>query len=78
MNLYYETLGEVAEPKINPKKTALLLVDLQKEFISRDLGDALQLKANGEWERWLPFYDRMDNIVVPNNKKLLVFFGLII
>ena len=78
MNFYYETLGEVEEPKINPKKTALLLVDLQKEFISRDLGDALLLKANGEWERWLPFYDRMDNIVVPNNKKLLVFFGLII
>ena len=78
MYFYYEALGEVEEPKINPKKTALLLVDLQKEFISRDLGDALQLKANGEWERWLPFYDRMDNIVVPNNKKLLVFFGLII
>lgn len=28
LNFYYETIGEVCEPEINPKKTALLLVDL--------------------------------------------------
>ena len=74
LNFYYERIGEVDEPKINPKKTALLLVDLQKEFVSRDYGEALTFKANGEWDRWIPFHDRLDDIVVPNNKKLLDFF----
>lgn len=73
-SFYYETMDEVPEPKIDPKKTALLLVDLQNEFVLRDFGEALQFKAQGEWERWIPFHDRLDNIVIPNNKKLLDFF----
>ena len=74
LNFYYETIGEVNEPKIDPKKTALLLVDLQNEFVLRDFGEALQFKAAGEWERWVPFHDRLDDIVIPNNKRLLDFF----
>ena len=39
LSFYYETSGgETPEPKIDPKKTALLLVDLQNEFVSRDYG----------------------------------------
>lgn len=74
LNFYYETIGEVAEPKIDPKKTALLLVDLQNEFVLRDFGEALQFKEAGEWERWIPFHDRLDDIVIPNNQKLLKLF----
>jgi len=74
LNFYYETIGEIEEPIIDPKKTALLLVDLQNEFVLRDFGEALQFKASGEWERWIPFHDRLDDIVIPNNKKLLDFF----
>ena len=36
LNFYYETIGEVDEPKIDPAKTALLIVDLQNEFVKRD------------------------------------------
>lgn len=74
LNFYYETIGEVEEPKINPEKTALLLVDLQNEFVLRDFGEALQFKAAGEWDRWVPFHDRLDNIVIPNAKRLLDYF----
>lgn len=74
LNFYYETIGEVEKPRIDPKKTALLLVDLQNEFVLRDFGEALQFKAAGEWERWIPFHDRLDDIVIPNNQKLLDFF----
>lgn len=74
LNFYYETMGEVPEPKIDPKKTALLLVDFQNEFVLRDFGEALQFKANGEWDRWIPFHDRLDQIAVPNAKRLLEFF----
>lgn len=74
LNFYYETIGEVSLPKVNPQKTALLLVDLQNEFVLRDFGEALQFKASGEWERWIPFHDRLDNLVIPNNQRLLEFF----
>lgn len=74
LNFYYETIGETEEPKIDPKKTALLLVDLQNEFVLRDFGEALAFKEAGEWERWIPFHDRLDDIVIPNNKRLLDFF----
>ncbi|SCJ30099.1 N-carbamoylsarcosine amidase [uncultured Eubacterium sp.] len=74
LNFYYETIGEVEEPVIDPKKTALLLVDLQNEFVLRDFGEALQFKEAGEWERWIPFHDRLDEVVIPNNKRLLDFF----
>lgn len=74
LSFYYETTKEFPEIKINPKKTALLVVDLQNEFVLRDFGEALVFKEMGEWERWIPFHDRLDDIVVPNNKKLLDFF----
>lgn len=74
LSFYYETAGELPEIVVNPKKTALLIVDLQNEFVLRDFGEAVEFKKNGEWERWIPFHDRLDEIVIPNNVKLLNFF----
>jgi nicotinamidase-related amidase len=62
------------ELEVNPKTTALLIVDMQKEFISRVIGESIAFKEAGEWERWQPFHDRLDEIVVPNNVKLLKYF----
>ena len=73
-SFYYETAGELPEIKLDPKKTALLIVDLQNEFVLRDFGEALEFKEAGEWERWIPFHDRLDDIVIPNNVRLLNFF----
>ncbi|MGI6257711.1 MAG: cysteine hydrolase family protein [Anaerovoracaceae bacterium] len=73
-SFYYETAGELPEIKLDPKKTALLIVDLQNEFVLRDFGEALEFKEAGEWERWIPFHDRLDDIVIPNNVRLLKFF----
>jgi len=74
ISFYYETAKEFPEIKLDPKKTALLIVDLQNEFVLRDFGEALEFKKMGEWDRWIPFHDRLDNIVIPNNKRLLQFF----
>lgn len=74
LNFYYETVKEHAELNLDPQKTALLIVDMQNEFVLRDFGEALQFKAAGEWERWIPFHDRLDDLVIPNNKKLLNYF----
>ena len=74
LNFYYETIGEVPEPVIDPRKTALLIVDMQNQFVRRDSPEAEGFKAAGEWERWIPFHDRLDEIVIPNNVKLLECF----
>lgn len=74
LNFYYQTSEEFAPTVIDPKKTALLIVDMQNEFILRDEGEAKAFQERGEWERWIPFHDRLDEIVIPNNKKLLEGF----
>lgn len=74
LNFYYETNTDFPPTVIDPAKTALLIVDMQNEFILRDEGEALVFKARGEWERWIPFHDRLDEIVIPNNRRLLDCF----
>jgi nicotinamidase-related amidase len=74
ISYYYENMKEFPELDIDPKKTALLIVDMQKEFVSREIGESVEFKKTGEWERWLPFHDRLDEIVIPNNIKLLNYF----
>ncbi len=74
ISFYYETMRDLPEIEVNPKTTALIIVDMQNEFVLRDFGEALQFKAMGEWERWIPFHDRLDDIVIPNTKRLLQFF----
>jgi len=74
LSFYYETMKDFPDIVVDPKKTALLIVDMQNEFVLRDFGEALAFKEAGEWERWIPFHDRLDNIVIPNNQKLLKFF----
>ena len=74
ISFYYETMEEFPDIVLDPKTTALLIVDMQNEFVLRDFGEALSFKENGEWDRWIPFHDRLDNITIPNNQKLLAFF----
>lgn len=74
LSFYYDTMEDFPDIVVDPKKTALLIVDMQNEFVLRDFGEALAFKEAGEWERWIPFHDRLDNITIPNNQKLLKFF----
>lgn len=74
VSYYYETMTEWPDIIVDPKKTALLIVDMQKEFVSREIGESVTFREMGEWERWLPFHDRLDDIVIPNNVKLLEYF----
>lgn len=73
--LYYQFVpaeGRKIEP--DPAKTALLIVDMQNQFISRDGLDAQIALEKGMWDQWAYFFDRIDETVIPNNKKLLDFF----
>lgn len=46
LNFYYETIGEIEEPKIDPKKTALLIVDLQNEIVANKTTDSVTTGTN--------------------------------
>lgn len=74
VSFYYETTKEWPEIKLDPKATALLIVDMQNEFVLRDFGEALEFQKMGEWERWIPFHDRLDEITIPACKKMLDYF----
>lgn len=74
VSFYYETMTEFPDLQIDPGKTALLIVDMQKEFVSREIGESIMFREIGEWERWLPYHDRLDNVVIPNTKRLLKYF----
>jgi nicotinamidase-related amidase len=74
LNFYYETSNQYDDSLLDPESTALLIIDMQNEFVLRDAGEAIRYKQSGEWERWIPFHDRLDSIVIPNTVKLLRYF----
>ena len=74
LSFYYQDMTEIPDIVLDPAKTALLVVDMQKEFVCRDMGESLRYQAQGDWERWIPFHDRLDDIVIPNTAKLLDYF----
>lgn len=74
LSFYYQGMTEIPDIVLDPAKTALLIVDMQKEFVCRDMGESLRYQEQGDWERWIPFHDRLDNVVIPNTVKLLDYF----
>lgn len=47
LSFYYQTMTEFPDIELDPKKTALLIIDMQNEFVRRDMGEALRLR---KWE----------------------------
>lgn len=74
VSFYYETAEEIPVVIPDPKKTALLIVDLQNEFVSLDYGEGKMFKEKGEWHRWEPYFNRLHQTVLPNTKKLIDYF----
>jgi nicotinamidase-related amidase len=72
--LYYKTFKPAPILQPEPEKTALLIVDMQNEFVRTDVGDALKIKEAGMWGQWSYYYDSLKKEVIPNIKKLLNFF----
>lgn len=73
VSFYYENDHDIGEISIDAKKTALLVVDMQHVFISRNASPTTA-EEKAEAERWEPFYSKLEDVVVPNNQKLLAAF----
>lgn len=71
LSFYYEDIEEVPDIYIDPKKTALLIVDMQKHFLLKDGEDAQGHRETGDWDKWADYFDHVAKVTIPNNKRLI-------
>jgi len=63
-SFYYENAEEPEDIVLDPVKTALLVIDIQNTY--------MQPKQDiRETARWQPFYERMNDVVIPNTARLI-------
>lgn len=74
VSFYYENDMDMGEISIDPKKTALLIIDMQHVFITRPVYENPSEAEKKEMERWELFYKKIDDVVIPNNEKILAAF----
>ncbi|HPK42415.1 MAG TPA: isochorismatase family cysteine hydrolase [Synergistales bacterium] len=74
VSLYYEDDHEIGKVVIEREKTALLIVDLQRVFLTRPTEANLPEERKASAKKWKPFYDKIDKVVIPNNRKILKAF----
>lgn len=63
-SFYYETAEEPEDIILAPKRTALLMIDVQKTYLE-------EKETAEETRRWQSFYARMNNTVIPNCADLI-------
>lgn len=74
VSFYYENDHDMGEIVIDPAKTALLIIDMQHVFITRSVDENSSDSDRKEAERWEPFYSKIDEVVIPNNERILRAF----
>lgn len=63
-SFYYANADEPDDIHLDPKTTALLVIDVQNTYLEdKDTAE--------ETARWRPFYDRMRETVIPNNARMI-------
>lgn len=62
-SFYYETAEEPDDIVLVPAETALLVIDIQNTYVEPK-------DEPREQRRWAPFFERMENIVIPNTRAL--------
>lgn len=73
-SFYYKRDNEMGKVEIDKSKTALLIVDMQNYFCHRpeyDMNDPESVATKEEWEQ---YYKILDDIVIPNNQRILERF----
>ncbi len=63
-SFYYAHAEEPDDIRLAPATTALLVIDVQNTYMCPKETDA-------ETRRWQPFYERMNNVVIPNIAQLI-------
>ena len=63
-SFYYANAGEPADIRLDPRTTALLVIDIQNTYLE-------DKDTPAETARWRPFYERMHDVVIPNTGRLI-------
>ena len=63
-SFYYENAPEPDDIILNRDSSALLVIDIQNTYLEPD-------DDPSEAARWEPFYNRMNNIVIPNTANMI-------
>lgn len=74
VSFYYENDMDMGQITIDPQKTALLVIDMQHVFITRPVYENPTEAEKKEAERWEQFYKAIDEVVVPNNARIIKAF----
>ena len=74
VSFYYEPDKDRGAVCINPGKTALLVIDMQRVFVERPVYQNPTAEQSLLQTRWAPFYDTIEGLVVPNLRKILSAF----
>ncbi len=72
-SLYYLGAPAPDDPEINPKETALLVIDIQNTYLERLDRATLSAEEQKRFDLWTPFFQRMHGTVIPNAVNTLQF-----
>jgi biuret amidohydrolase len=70
-SLYYQGAQEPDDPKLEPGRFGLLVIDVQNYFLLRPELATLDAAGRAAYEAWTPFHERMHAKVIPNIQRLL-------
>jgi biuret amidohydrolase len=70
-SIYYDGAPEPADPDLDPKHTALLVIDVQNTYLERPDRASLSADEQRRYDAWTPFHDRMHKLVIPRTQHLL-------
>jgi len=73
-SLYYQGAPEPEDPNLVHGETALLVIDIQNEYMDRPDRNSLSAEDQVTYDLWDLFHERMHNIVIPNTQRLLRAF----
>lgn len=73
-SIYYDGAPEPADPDLDPRHTALLVIDVQNIYLERPDRASLTPDEQRRFDAWTPFHERMHETVIPRTAELLRLF----
>ncbi|WP_137157843.1 isochorismatase family cysteine hydrolase [Rhizobium sp. FKL33] len=73
-SFYYQGAPEPEDPVLQKGRTALLVIDMQNTYLERPDPASLSGEDLARYHAWTPFHQRMHELVIPNNQRLLQEF----
>ena len=70
-SIYYDGAPEPDDLVLDPKQTALLVIDIQNVYLERPDRARLKPEEQRRYDAWTPFHQRMHKSVIPRTAELL-------